>query len=372
MLLTFEKKSRFSRKWQIFGATAAVIVAFVAFKTTLAASISLNSGISVEYGQGISQATACSGGSNITVTPADSFTNASGSGSFYFNAFTVSGVPSGCYGFDFLINAFDNSNNDPLALFNTTSTTATVWDNAGTFTVGAGMTGATVTSISTSSFRVNFTVPVLSSGTVYKLGIQSGSHSPSTCAQGATCAIGDTGPGGGIVYYVNLSGFTETGASCSTHCHYLEWAPSGWYQNQSNPTFTWVSDTTHQALASLNSVADGTGNEAIGAGFANTAAMLTTNGSYTADTSGIAYAANAYAGTDSSAGQWFIPSYSELSQIYTSGTAALSYSGGFQPFVFWSSSEKSATYAWWISVYNNSGGSGAKTGTWNARPVRAF
>ena len=61
--------------------------------------------------------TACSGASQITMTPTDSFTNASNSGSFLFNALTVSGIPSGCYGSDFTINAFNDSDNAQLALY---------------------------------------------------------------------------------------------------------------------------------------------------------------------------------------------------------------------------------------------------------------
>ena len=376
MLLNFEANPQKSKSSQVrlkaLGVILVVLVAFVGFKTTLASNISLNSGTAIEYGQGISQATACSGGNNITVTPSDSFTNSSGSGAFYFNSFTVTGVPSGCSGDDLVINAFDDSTNTPFPLFNSTNTTATIWDNAGTFTVGASMTGAAVTSLSTSSFRVTFTVPVQSSNTIYKLGIQSGGHTPSTCAQGATCAIGDTGPGGGTVYYVNSAGFTEAGSPCGSNCHYLEWAPDRWYQNQTYPTFYWASDQTHQALASDNTTNDYTGNKAIGSGFANTAAMLTPSGSYTADTAQAASAAHAYTGTDSSAGSWFVPSAAEMYAIWTSGTYTSAYGGNFQPYIFWTSSEYSASTGWEVGPSNGFINYTQKTNSLNLRPVRAF
>jgi len=49
-----------------------------------------------------------------------------------------------------------------------------------------------------------------------------------TCAAGGTCVVGDTGPGGGIVFYVASTAFTATGTTCNTTCLYLEAAASGW------------------------------------------------------------------------------------------------------------------------------------------------
>ena len=54
------------------------------------------------------------------------------------------------------------------------------------------------------------------------------------CAQGGICVVGDTGPGGGIIVYVDDAGFnnssgdeTSIGAMCSIEtCHYLEMAPT--------------------------------------------------------------------------------------------------------------------------------------------------
>ena len=50
-------------------------------QTTLAANISLNSGSSVQFGQGVSATTTCSGATNLTITPVASFSNSSGGGS---------------------------------------------------------------------------------------------------------------------------------------------------------------------------------------------------------------------------------------------------------------------------------------------------
>jgi hypothetical protein len=47
-----------------------------------------------------------------------------------------------------------------------------------------------------------------------------------TCANGGACIVGNTGPGGGKVFYVASSNFTSTGSNCGTACKYLEAAPS--------------------------------------------------------------------------------------------------------------------------------------------------
>ena len=117
-------------------------------QTTLASNISLSSGTPVEFGQGILQSTACSGESQLTLTPNSAFTNVAGAGAYKFSSLTVSGIPDGCWGSEFIINAYGASDNAPLALFNSTSTSAVVYDNAGTFQVGAGASGMSLTSAS--------------------------------------------------------------------------------------------------------------------------------------------------------------------------------------------------------------------------------
>ena len=61
-------------------------------QTTLAANISLNTGSPIEFGQGITATAACSGATDLTITPYSSFTNASGAGAFYFSSVKVSNI----------------------------------------------------------------------------------------------------------------------------------------------------------------------------------------------------------------------------------------------------------------------------------------
>jgi len=142
-------------------------------QTTLAANISLNSGASVQFGQGVAMVSACSGANSLTVTPNSAFTNASNSGTFYLGSITVSRIPTSCYGSEFQINAFGTTSSVPLALYNSTSTDAVIGNNQGTFVSQGSQTGLSVTTNSTSSFTVNFTNPVATSANFVKLTIQS-------------------------------------------------------------------------------------------------------------------------------------------------------------------------------------------------------
>ena len=158
-------------------------------QTTLAANISLNTGAPVEFGQGVTATTACSGATNLTITPNSAFTNVSGGGAHYFSSVTVSNIPSNCNGKDFIINAYGTSSSTPLAIFNSTSTSAVVYSNAGTFELGAGtLSGASITSGS-GTFTLTFTTPVATSGSVFKVTLQSSEHVVGVSSYGPTRGI---------------------------------------------------------------------------------------------------------------------------------------------------------------------------------------
>ena len=61
-----------------------------------------------------------------------------------------------------------------------------------------------------------------------------------------TYAVGDPGPGGGIIYYVDNagfscgSGFTETGSPTGGKCKYLEVAPGGWNATAETAGLIWA------------------------------------------------------------------------------------------------------------------------------------
>jgi hypothetical protein len=179
-----------------------------------------------------------------------------------------------------------------------------------------------------------------------------------------TCyLIGGKGPGGGTIFYYSSVAFTVTGATCASSCHYLEWAPSNWWSNSTDGPANWAGNVSIQAQPIDNTTEDGTGNQALGAGFANTQAMINNAGQSMAP-----YLCNQYAGTDNSVGQWFLPSYTELRYMFTSSALP---SGGFLGGLYWTSSEIDSTHAWAMAMtlYTNT----APKGYWyNFRPIRAF
>jgi len=320
-------------------------------QTTLAANIALNTGSPVEFGQGVTATSACSGATNLTITPNSTFTNVSGAGAHYFSSVTVSNIPSGCYEKDFTINAYGNTDASPLALFNSTSKNVVVYNNAGTFELGAGsLSGASITSGS-GTFTVTFTNPVATSGSVFKITMQSGGHTVVTCATGGSCIVGNTGPGGGKVFYVAGSPFA-CGPTGGATCTYLEVSTTVTQAEFCDAANT-VGDAGSTRLATLNP-------DTIGAGYASTLVI-------TSACSGGA-AVNARAHSGGSLSDWYLHNRQELQEIYANRVAL-----GVDITEYWQSVSNSATR---FGYQNFSDGfrynDGVKNQVRQYRPIRAF
>ena len=366
-----------------FLSTGVVIVGSIFFlQSTLAGNISLNSNRGIEFGQSVSQAVACSGNTELTLTPRSTFVNGS-PGAHYLQSVTVSNIPTSCYGDDFTINAYGDSSSTPLALFNSTSTNAVIYNNNGAFSRGTGSSGMTVSS-GAGSFTATFTTPVAQSSSVLKLTIQSGLHTP-------YYLVGDRGPGGGFIYYVNESGFncgptyTSTGSPSGGKCKYLEVAPSGW-NTGSDPGKAWggfnglISSISNEFTAYNNILG-------VGLGYKHSLAIIAQQGATTTYAAG---AARAYVGGGK--GDWYLPTLAELnllcqwsrgvassvtsvcsggsinSSIYGAGSA------GFAEQYYWSSSAADTAYGWRQTF---SGGQSSqdfadRVGSYLVRPIRAF
>jgi hypothetical protein len=194
-----------------------------------------------------------------------------------------------------------------------------------------------------------------------------GSNATLTCAQGGTCALGDTGPGGGKVFIVQ----TPTAAA---PWRYMEAAPNTWSGGIADPPIKWCS-VTNQFVPNLltgNRVTVQT-STAIGAGYSNTQKMLR------ACAYGAANAAASYNGGGKS--DWHLPSLGELHQLCLSRT----YVGGFWPWddggaIYVTSSEKPLNNPLQDVVYAegfgqnqcDTGGETLKSVELSVRPVRAF
>jgi len=203
-----------------------------------------------------------------------------------------------------------------------------------------------------------------------------------TCATGGTCILGNTGPGGGIVFYVQASSgtFTSTGSTCNTTCKYLEIAPQGWIVS-SSPSgqincgsaggIDGTSTVDPKCLWSGNTATDvgaGASGDAIGAGHANTTAIISQS-----NTAGkAATVARAYQGgglTD-----WYLPSLTELGEIatkWTSGTLTVGNSGLPSDY-YWGSTVVNSTIAQRKNIQTAHPVNSPKTEAWYIRPIRAF
>jgi hypothetical protein len=175
-----------------------------------------------------------------------------------------------------------------------------------------------------------------------------------TCAQGGVCQVGDTGPGGGKVFYISGSAINAV-SGVSKGGIYLEMAPATF----SKDLHKWCLGPTNPNTTLFGAVAT-----AIGTGASNTKIMID-------NCSGGAgfEAVNLTLGGQS---DWFLPSFSELSEIYAqrnmlglgSGEAAAGY-------VYWSSTEGNSSTASSLVPWAGVGGQNKDQAT-PYLPIRAF
>ena len=305
----------------LFGIGA--LVGVIALGSTLAASINFNTGKPVEFGQGVAQTTACD--NQIEMTPISNFINGE-PGEFRFTGITLSGVDGtdqsnssqGCAGKSFTIKAFDSSGNQLPEIY------VVSLDSNGSYISIYGNIEATNPGSENSIATITFLTPLISALDVYAITFESSS---AKCWELLTCEVGDAGPGGGIIYYASIGAFTSTGSRCNINCHYLEVARDGWAGNSSDPAQSWslnYLDPTGQELELISNPQSGFSGEAenwfIGKGMSNS--MLIANQSGHGDASeNAAIRALEYAGTDSSAGQWYLPAMNELNELCKYGNS---------------------------------------------------
>ena len=185
-----------------------------------------------------------------------------------------------------------------------------------------------------------------------------GSNATLTCAQGGTCILGNTGPGGGIVFYVQT-------ATAAAPWRYMEAAPNTWSGGVEDPAIAWCSlaDDEVRLLTTGTQLSIQT-LTAIGSGFRNTKMMLGTC------TFGAANMAASYNGGGKS--DWLLPSKGELDELYAQRVIV----GGFRPgpndIPYHSSSENNTTENLLKLFATGADGIGTKSLTYYVRPIRAF
>ena len=164
--------------------------------------------------------------------------------------------------------------------------------------------------------------------------------------------VGDTGPGGGVIFFVDrfdeYTGFT-----------YLEVAPVGVQVQR-----TWATNVNSNQTTAVS----GADSKALGAGYQNTLDIVAQTGNVAA-TCAAAYCADLVSGGQS---DWYLPSLAEIKMVYDVVHLGLGV-GGFAADFYWSSSEYSASNAWFQYFingvqYNNFN----KSSNYYVRPVRRF
>jgi len=190
-------------------------------------------------------------------------------------------------------------------------------------------------------------------------------------AAGLNYTVGQTGPGGGKVFYTSVTAFSVPGAPCGSNCHYLEYAPSSWAADElKNEKFLYVDAAVYYG--------GGTGT-ALGTGYNNTILLATDNPSisYVTNVNDLPRRVRAYRGGGQS--DWFIPSVGEwylmsASTAYSLGS--FNASAGF----YWTSTATNTGPGNSIQLHDPTKANGssdpglqpAYRNSFPVRPIRAF
>lgn len=356
------------------------LVGVIALGQTLAASINLNGGGPVEFGQGVTQTTSCD--SEILVTPYSSFVNGD-PGAFMFSELMLSQVDTtdqsdsgeGCAGKSFLIKLYEEDGT-PINV----SYTISISDN-GTFSSNDGDINASGENGTNSSVTLTFDPAEVLASEVYRITIESSS----TQAAPTGYQVGDTGPGGGIIFYVSDSDFS-CGPQLNDTCRYLEVAPNGW-NTGSDPQAIWaISSLGSQNVVGItddDGTYDATG---IGLGYQNSIAIMEQGN----DATVAASLALSYSSVSSN--DWYLPTSVELNLLcqwdrgVSPSVTTVCVGGSSNSTIFgaelsgiigdyyWSSSEASGEMAWVVGMMNSGNwGAGFKNAqAFFIRPIRAF
>jgi len=281
--------------------------------------------------------------------------------------------------------------------YTVTSTGGSIASYSLTGTLPAGV------SFSTTTGRITGTPTAAQAATTYTITATNTSGSTTatftlttlvfSCANGfGVCSLGDTGPGGGIVFYVEAGGGTFTcGLNLTSTCKYLEVAPNTWSGGAADPTIIWQAAPSNGAIP-----APGSAGQAIGSGYRNSATVVTWLGNNSTHANGAARRYTANGLTD-----WYLPARDELNQlcVYFSNAATVADNvsetwngpgrcngnaatgrggiGGFVAAEYHSSSDLAATVA---NSFRQSLATGVipyirdgrRDGVLRVRPIRAF
>ena len=352
----------------------------IALGSTFAASINLNSSGPVEFGQGITQTTACD--SEIIMTPYSRFINGV-PGAFKFSGLKLNQVdttgqefpndPEGCAGKTFLIKLYKEDGE-----FIETSYTISV-SSSGEFSSNDGDLSTDNEGGENGSVALTFDPAEVLASDLYTITIET-----SVPGDGDGDGGGGTPPQeyptleegptpGGVVFSYFANGF-PCGPTRSQTCHYLELAPANWNGTGADPFFPWATAGNLETAVPGFNLSDVNADSSVGGGLYNTLAIIDQNGTYDASTNRYAAgAANAYRGGGFD--NWNLPSKyeaEELSRAY----GQLVTRGYDITQEYWNSNQCGPGGAYKIGIDGSfsfyTGGCDGKDGQHPVRPVRAF
>ena len=218
----YEPSERTSKKKKIkFVIGIGLLAGMMGLGSTLAASISLNGGSSVEFGQGVAATTACD--SDITLTPGATFINSSDA-NFAFTslildgidtaaAVSPDGVSSHCGNMFFLIHAYTASGATGTALdyaYNGSALNPLYlgWNYGGS--AGATAFGGSAGVSTVAKYNQGFAIQIPTSGTSV-VDTVSTENSASADAGGISCSMSAGVSGGKITCSIGSNGTANAG-----------------------------------------------------------------------------------------------------------------------------------------------------------------
>ena len=352
-----------------------LLVTTIYLPSTVGGKITLNSDRTTEFGQAVRQAVACSDTGDIRLTPFPYFSNARNSnGTHYLGSVKIANLPSSCSNKDFELSVYSETATTAGLLFGASNKLRFYFGTNGDFYTSANSSDLTVSSESQAcvsplsgtcrSVTLEFLNPTFVTNTNLKISLMSEQKSVWSCSKGGLCALGDTGPGGGVVFYVAPTTFTSA-APCGSACKYLESALKTWNGGSSDPK---------PQLANCNTSVN-VNLTAIGQGFANTRDLDCQNAS-TGRTL-------VWGVTIGGKRDWYIPAVQELLEMcnYSSTTGVCAGNSSKTPSLnvssnYFASNSKSTEpgYMQYFAFFINSTGYvvRATDGNKSLRPIRAF
>jgi hypothetical protein len=259
--------------------------------------------------------------------------------------------------------AFTLSSSSETRTVNTAATGFTINSTGGaisSFAINATPAGM---SFSNSTGALTGTPTSVASATAYTITATNASGSATqtfnlTVTAAVIYRVGDTGPGGGKIFYKAATPFAcgPSFPSLSQMCTYLEVAPPIGYDLSGLPWSTG---------GNQNISVPGAYEVAIGSGYKNSLAIAAQAGNVAA--SSAAMTARAYTGGGMT--DWYLPSKDELNQLRNNKDAI---GGGFHTTNYWSSTETNSSNASKQHFNGSAQGASPKSAGESFRPIRAF